>query len=75
MKYVKEIIELMAVHPDREWRMSELIRYVCPSPKSQMLRSAVHVAVWRAVKELEAAGAVIAQRRRTNGGYATYRWR
>lgn len=75
MKHAKEIIELMASFPGREFRMIELVRYVCPKPKDQRERSAVHRSVHRAIEALVETGSVVKRTPKMNGGYGTYYWK
>ena len=75
MKYADKVIELMASYPGRDFRMVELIRYINPAPKTNKERTALHVTVWRAIKALESSGAVMVRQSKSNGGYATYRWK
>lgn len=77
MLYAREVIELMAAYPGRDFRMVELVRY-CAHGRELDLRGrrAVRKGVQRAVEALAATGVVLvrppAVRR---GGYAVYRWR
>lgn len=75
MKYASKVIELMAAHPGRDFRMLHIVRYVCPNPKSQRERSAIREAVRLALISLMDCGAVICRPSvHKRGGYAVYRW-
>jgi predicted Zn-ribbon and HTH transcriptional regulator len=74
--YAREVIELMAAHPGRDFRMIELYRYVAAGRDLTMKQKrAMREALHRVTKGLQETGSVLilapAARR---GGYALYRW-
>lgn len=73
MKYAKEVIELMAAFPGRDFKMIEIVRYV-NAPRSD--RHKVRIGVSRVLKTLQDSGVVLVRPPRAiRGGYALYRWR
>ena len=74
MKYADKVIELMAAMPGREFRMVEIVRYVCPIPKSSKDRSAVREGVRIVLLSLIGCGNVACRRASARGRYAAYRW-
>ncbi len=76
MKYAQEVIELMGAYPGRDFRMTEVIRYVKSDPKNQKERSAINQGVFRVLNMLAETGMVIKiPSRAGNGGYTRYRWK
>lgn len=76
MKYASKVIELMASYPGRDFRMIEIVRYVCPAPESTEARHAVRIAVSRVLLSLSDCGTILIRPPRVaRGGYALYRWR
>lgn len=74
MKYVAEIIDLLAAHPDREFRMGEIVRYIDPHPTAQV-RNKIRIGVHRAAIELERVGSLRIDRpSQQPGSGARYRW-
>lgn len=77
MKFAKEVIELMAACPGRDFKMIELIRYATGGRDlSLQERNAARQSVLRVLRELTEMGSVL--RRPTRPGVrnaATYRWR
>lgn len=74
MKYVSEIIDLLAAHPGREFRMGEIVRYINPRPTAQV-RNKIRIGVHRAMIELERAGSLRIDRpSQQPGSGARYRW-
>lgn len=74
MKYVAEIIDLLAAHPDREFRMGEIVRYIDPHPTAQV-RNKIRIGVHRAAIELERVGSLRIDRPSSQpGSGARYRW-
>lgn len=57
MKYAKEVIDLMAAYPGREFRMAEIIRHVCRGRRlSSRETEAIRKAVRRVLAALEEGG-------------------
>lgn len=74
--YAGDVIDLMAAHPGRDFRMIELYRYVANGRDlTQKQKRAMREALHRVTKGLQETGCVlilapVARR----GGYALYRW-
>lgn len=77
MRYAKEVIDLMAAFPGRDFRMSELIHHVSKARKLSLKeRSAMHQGIWRVLQQLaESKSVLIRPGRHGNGSYALYRWK
>jgi hypothetical protein len=74
VKYASEVISLLAAHPDREFRMGEIVRYIDPHPTAQV-RHKIRIGVHRVMIELERAGALRVDRpSQQPGSGARYRW-
>lgn len=76
MLYAREVIDLLAAFPDREWRMAEIVNHVArgrPSCKQQ--RDRVRQGVRRVLDELADARVVIRRPGRANTSPAMYQWR
>jgi len=76
MKYAREVIELMAAYPGRDFKMAELVRAASPTIPDARTRGAVRQGVLRVVTALIENGSVL--RRPTRPGVRTqalYRWR
>jgi len=59
LKYAKEIIDLMAAYPGREFRKREIIRYVMTTLRIPSDgREAVRKGVMRVLSEMETAGTI-----------------
>lgn len=57
MKYAKEVIDLLAAYPGREFRMAEIIRHVCRGRRlSSRETEAIRKAVRRVLAALEESG-------------------
>ena len=74
--YAREVEELMASFPGRDFRMSQIINYVrngrVLTPKQ---RRTMHVNVHRILRQYEDTGFVKVQRRAMTGAYALYHWK
>ena len=74
MKYAREVLELVAAFPGRDFRMNELVRYVMSQGNYQ--KHNVRIGVLRVLEALECSGSIIRRPpRASRGGYALYRWR
>lgn len=59
MKYAKEVISLMSAHPNRDFRMAQIIRHITKgSEVSSAQRQAIRVGVRRVLSELMDSGQV-----------------
>jgi hypothetical protein len=58
VKYAKEVMELMAPFPGREFRMAEIVRYAAPNA-DRVERMRVHKGVLRVLSNLIESGSVI----------------
>lgn len=75
MLYAREVIELMAAYPGRDFRMREIVRYAMRGRETNQ-RHKIRVGVARVLLELERSGAILRRPpRAARGGYAEYRWR
>jgi hypothetical protein len=77
MKYARELMELMAAYPGREWKMAQLVRH-CTAARVMTIKEtrANRKAVLRALEALAVTGAVLVRPpSAARGGYAHYRWR
>lgn len=77
MLYARELIDLMAAYPGRDFRMGDLVSYVRNGrelePKQVI---AIRKGIERAVEALESAGTVVVVRPFHNQrGWAYYRWK
>lgn len=77
MLYARELIELMAPYPGRDWRMVELVRYVSNGKDLDVRgKRAVRKGVIRALGVLATTGCVLVRPPSVaRGGYAVYRWK
>ncbi|TAM88965.1 MAG: hypothetical protein EPN41_04765 [Candidimonas sp.] len=76
MKYGKEVIELMACYPGRDFKMEEIVRSVASESIIGSQRTAVRQSVLRVLQGLIENGSVL--RRPTRPGVrnaALYRWK
>ncbi len=76
MKYAREVVELLAAYPGREFKAQQIVRYVCPNPQNTRERRAVRMGVHRVLSELRAVGTVLSRPPIVaRGGYAVYWWK
>ena len=75
MLFAKEVIDLMAAFPGREWRMGEIVNHVARGrPPSKQQRNRYRQGVLRVIRELIEAR-VIEFKPARRGGTALYRWK
>lgn len=74
MKYAREVIALMGAHPDRRFRMAEIVRYVDPKATGST-RQRIRNGVLRVIESLEENGCLEIEPAALRGGFATYVWR
>ncbi len=75
MKYAKEVIDLLAAYPGRDFRMIEIVRFACKNPEDPKARAAARQGVHQIIRMLHESGAVmISPPRMARGGFALYRW-
>lgn len=73
MKYAKEVIDLLAAYPGREFRMAQIIRHVTKGREiSPVKRQAVRVGVRRVIDELVESGQAV--RIKQTATTASYVW-
>ena len=73
MKYAREVIDLMAAYPHRQWKMAELVRAALNGrPSSRIERDRARQGVLRVMKALEDAGKLTRIPTAANG--ALYQW-
>lgn len=75
MKYAREVIELMSAYPGREFRMTEIVRYVRPGATAQEKHGIRRATLRVLVSLIEDAMSVVRVPPKSNGGFAVYRWR
>jgi hypothetical protein len=77
LQHAKEVIELMAAFPGRDFRIREILIYASRGRElSQRERHAMRISVSRALQALAEAGSVLVRPpRAARGGFAQYRWR
>lgn len=73
MLYAKEIVALLGAWPGREFRMSEIVRYVDPNANG-MRREAIRKSLRMALKTFRDEGFVIEVLPRERGGFSVYSW-
>lgn len=76
MLYAREIIELMAAYPGRDFRIGDVINYVRNGRElTDKQRGAMREAVRQALLAFEQSGSVVVVRPFTNQrGWGYYRW-
>ena len=74
MKYVKEVVDLLAAYPERPFKMGQLLNYISPG-SGRRARASLRVSAWRALNALEETGVVEIIRSNVNGGSTSYRWK
>lgn len=76
MKYAKEVIELLAAYPGRDWKMAQVIREVSGARSMTLKeRQRLRVGVARVLSDLGREGIItIKPPMVRRGGYALYRW-
>lgn len=74
MKYAREVIDLMASYPGRQFRMCQIVNYVAPGATTKQT-AVVKTGVWRVLMALEASGQVYIARSGINGSGADYVWK
>lgn len=76
MKYAREVMDLMAAFPGREFKMDGLVRYAAGSRATTLKeRRAIRKAIYRVLEALVDAGCVLTEPPNKVGGYTKYRWR
>ena len=75
MKLATEVISLMAAHPGRAFKMSEIIRYIRPGELTTKQRVAIQVSIWRILRELKDAKVVSIRRKNNARNSMVYRWK
>lgn len=75
MKYAKEVIGLMSAHPNREFKMADVVRYVGGKDLAGREWERVRRGVRRVLKSLEENGSVVIMHSSSgSGGASTYVW-
>ena len=76
MKYAKEVIDLMAAFPGRDFRMMEIIKTISGKSPEEKERNRVRRGVRIVLLTLIESGHVILRPAiKLRGGYALYRWK
>lgn len=74
MKYAREVIDLMASYPGRQFRMWQIVNYVAPDATNKQ-RAVIHTGVWRVLKALEESRQIFIVSTGVNGSGAEYVWK
>ena len=73
MKYAKEVIELLAAYPGKEFRMAQIVRHVSRAMElSSARRNAVRQGVLRVLNFLEESGQIMKIMEAPNSTYYTW---
>lgn len=77
MKYAREVIELLAAYPGREFRMIQIVRHVAAGqPASTGEWERIRKGVRRVLGSLESSGQVSSNTQHDrSGGYSLYCWK
>jgi hypothetical protein len=75
MQYAREVMDLMAAYPGREFKMASLVNYVAGRTADRRLRKRVTEGVRRVLQALEASGSIDVAAAERNGAAAAYSWR
>ena len=77
MKYAKEVIDLLAAYPDREFRMIQIVSHVAEGqPANSVEWERIRKGVRRVLSSLEDSEQVAAHSpHRRTGGYTLYCWK
>ena len=76
MKYAEEVIELLAAHPGRHFRMIQIVRYAVGGKPDRTEWERVRRGVRRVLNHLQETGAIEAsQPAQGSGSFATYSWK
>lgn len=73
MKYAKEVMDLMAAYPGRQFRMQDLVRYVDPRAVGND-RHRVRTGIQRVLDQLREAGSIEKEDADSRGSFALYSW-
>ena len=73
LRYAREVMDLMAAYPGRDWKMAHIVRYVCTA-RNETRRQKVRIGVHRVVAMLIETGHVERDPPGKYGSYALYRW-
>ncbi|GAB1830090.1 hypothetical protein [Achromobacter xylosoxidans] len=73
MKYAKEVMDLMAAYPGRQFRMQELVRYVDPRAAGND-RHRIRTGVQRVLDQLAEVGTLEKREAGERGSFALYSW-
>ena len=74
MKYAKEVIDLLAAYPGREFRMIQIVRHIDLGATGSA-RQRVRNGVLRVLQSLEEHGQIECTPAEKRGGYSTYAWK
>lgn len=74
MRYAREVEDLMKPYPGRDWKMAQIVRYVC-SVRNETRRQKVRIGVHRVIATLIEHGRVERDPPGKYGSYALYRWK
>lgn len=76
MQYVREVMDLMAAFPGREFKMAGLVRYATGDKALDLkARRAARKAAMRVIKALVETGTVTVRPAGPRGGGANYSWK
>ncbi|MBB5508140.1 hypothetical protein [Paraburkholderia atlantica] len=75
MKYARELMDLMAAYPGRQFRMLEIVNYIAGRHAEQREKKQVRMGVWRVIQMLEESGHIDVEAQSGRGAAARYAWR
>ena len=75
MRYAREVINLMAAYPGRQFRMAQLVNSIAGSRAEHKERKAVKMGVYRVLQQLQEAGSIEITSPDGRGASALYAWR
>lgn len=74
MRYAREVMDLMAAYPGRDWKMAHIVRHVV-TVRNETRRERVRRGVHRVVSLLIDSGHIERDPPGKFGSYALYRWK
>ncbi|NYT38885.1 hypothetical protein ERD78_18790 [Allopusillimonas soli] len=77
MKYAREVIDLLAAYPDREFRMIQIVRYIAGGrPRNPLEWERIRKGVRRVMLDLQDSGHVTKRSLHAKtGGFSLYSWK
>jgi hypothetical protein len=75
MKYAREIMDLLAAFPGRQFRMVHIVNSICGKHATIKEKKQVRMGVWRVLKLLEESGHIVIEAQDGRGASAQYAWK